>query len=190
VTIDWSGLAVAEPERILAPGRLVRATLALPAGSGTRQALSIGSALPPLEDRDRFELEGRISAFVSTTSFAVNGVAVDAAAAVFPDGSAGLALGTEVEVKGALRGGVLIATRVEIEEEDDDEAIELHGSIQAVDQAAQRFVVKGVTVAWDASTRFDSSSAADIIAGREVEAKGRLMPDGVTVLATTIHVED
>jgi hypothetical protein len=188
VTIDWSGVNVAEPERTFAAGRLVRATLA--PGSGTRHALTIGSALPPLEDRDRFELEGRISAFVSTASFAVNGIAVDAQAAVFPDGSAGLALGTKVEVKGALRGGVLIASRVEIEDDDDNEAIELHGSIQSVDAAAQRFVVKGVTVAWDAATRFDSSSATDIAVGREVEAKGRIMADGVTVLASTIHVED
>ena len=126
---------------------------------------------------------------MSVASFAVNGVPVDAAAARFPEGSSGLALGAKVEVEGLVRDGVLVARTVEVEDDDFAEPLELKGTIEAVDSVLQRFVVRGVTVAWDASTRFDSSNAADIVVGRKVEAKGALSSDGTYVLAETIHVE-
>ena len=44
-----------------------------------------------------------------------NGVPVNAASARFPDGSAGVVLGAQVEVDGHMLGGVLVAHEVEIE---------------------------------------------------------------------------
>jgi hypothetical protein len=188
ITIDWDGVVVDDAPRTLAPGRLVRATLALEPASGVRKALSLRSALPGLDDRERVEVEGRITAFVSASAFAVNGIPVDAMLATFPDGSNGLALGIKVEVAGSLRGGVLMASRVEIKGEG-TQTVELEGRIQSVDSAAQRFVVRGVTVSWDVNTRFDSSSPAELVIGREVSVKGRLSADGTRVEATQVHVE-
>jgi Domain of unknown function (DUF5666) len=188
--IDWSAAAPPEPATALAPGRLLRIVLAPTPGSGTRSALAIAADTIPLDDRERVELDGRITAFTSLTDFVLDGVPVDARGARFEHGAAGIVLGARVEVEGSLRGGVLRATAVEFEDDEgDDESFELHGSIESVDAAAMRFVVRGVTVAWSATTRFDSSGPADLVAGRQVEVRGRLASDGVQVDATLIHVE-
>jgi hypothetical protein len=189
-TIDWSAVAPSDPASALAPGHFVRLTLATTALAGTWRATALSAGVAKPEDRDVAEIEGRITAFTSPASFALNGIAVDASAASFPDGSAGLALGVRVEVRGSLRNGVLVAARVEIEsEEGGPEAFELHGRIDSVDTPAMRFVVRGITVMWSATTRFDTSVAGDLVVGREVEVKGRLSSDGQRIDATVIHVE-
>lgn len=188
--IDWSGVAPDDPASTLAPGRLLQLTLAPTPATGTRTALSIQADTLPLADRERVELEGRVTAFTSITEFQVDGVPVDARGARFDGGAAGLVQGAKVEVKGSLRGGVLLAIEVEVEDDaGGDQSFELHGSIESVDAAAMRFVVRGVTVGWNADTRFDSSSAADLVVGRRVEVRGRLSSDGQAVDATLIHVE-
>ena len=98
-------------------------------------------------------------------------------------------LGAKVEVKGSARGGVLIAASVQIEDDEAASEVELQGSIVSVDAAQQRFVVRGVTVEWSGTTRFDSSTAQDIRAGKRVEVHGTLSADGTVVEATSIHVE-
>lgn len=188
-TIDWSALKIADPATTLAVGRYLRVTLATTAIAGVWKATSVASAAPALEDRERAEVEGRITAFTSASRFAVAGIEVDASSADFPDGSAGLALGSKVEVLGKLMNGVLVAARVEIESDDGPEPFELHGVIEAVDTATQSFVVRSVAVTWSAATRFDSSTSADIVAGRRVEVKGALSSDGTRLDATRVHVE-
>lgn len=188
--IDWSGVSPAEPASTLAPGRMLQIMLAPTPATGTRTALSIRADMLPLADRDRVELEGRVTAFTSITEFQVDGVSVDARGARFDGGAAGLVQGAKVEVKGSLRSGVLLAIEVEVEDDaGGDQFFELHGSIESVDAAAMRFVVRGVTVGWTANTSFDSSSAADLVVGRRVEVRGRLSSDGQAVDATLIHVE-
>jgi multidrug efflux pump subunit AcrA (membrane-fusion protein) len=188
--IDWSGVSPAEPASTLAPGRMLQIMLAPTPATGTRTALSIRADMLPLADRDRVELEGRVTAFTSITEFQVDGVSVDARGARFDGGAAGLVQGAKVEVKGSLRSGVLLAIEVEVEDDaGGDQSFELHGSIESVDAAAMRFVVRGVTVGWNADTRFDSSSPADLVVGRRVEVRGRLSSDGQAVDATLIHVE-
>jgi hypothetical protein len=188
--IDWSVVAPDDPASTLAPGRLLQITLAPMPATGTRTALSIQADTLPLADRERVELEGRVTAFTSITDFQVDGVPVDARGARFDGGAAGLVQGARVEVKGSLRSGVLLAIEVEVEDDaGGDQSFELHGSIESVDAAAMRFVVRGVTVGWNADTRFDSSSPADLVVGRRVEVRGRLSSDGQAVDATLIHVE-
>lgn len=188
--IDWSGVAPADPATALAPGTALRITLSnTPAAGRVWRATASGGAVATLPDRDRVEVEGRISALTSTARFDVNGFAVDAAAATFPNGNTGLVLGAKVEVKGSARGGVLLAASVEVKGDGDAGKVELHGSIESVDAPAQQFVVRGVRVVWSAATRFDSSTAADIAVGRQVEVKGTLSTDGTRVEASEIHVE-
>lgn len=188
--VAWAGVAPPDPAVVLAPGRFVRLRLAtLPVG-GLWQAVALEADGPALDDRASAEVEGRITAFVSATSFAVDGIPVDAAAAAFPDGTAGLTLGAKVEVEGRLLGGVLLASRVELEDDDgDDESFELHGSIEAVDSTSRQFTVRGTTVLWTDATRFDSSTPADLVVGRRIEVRGRLSADAQRIDATLIHVE-
>jgi hypothetical protein len=188
--IDWSGVAPTDPATALAPGTAVRFTLSnVPGAGGVWLATVLNGGAAILPDRDRVEIEGRVSAFTSTARFDVNGFTVDAGAATFPNGNAGLVLGARVEIKGSARGGVLVAERVEVKRDSDAGQVELHGSIESVDASAQQFVVRGVRVVWSAATRFDSSTAADILVGRQVEVKGTLSADGTRVEASEIHVE-
>jgi hypothetical protein len=185
--IDWNDVAPADPATTLAPGNVVRVALATVPASGTWRAIALSVGRPALTDRDRVELDGRITSFTSITHFEVNGFVVDAAGATFPDGALGVVLGAKVEVGGSSRGGVLLAQTVKLE--DDSGSFELHGSIESADPVAQRFVVRGVTVTWSAATRFEVSTPADIQDGRLVEARGVLSVDGTQLEATDIHVE-
>ncbi len=177
----------------LAAGQFVRLRLAAavaPAAGWVVQGF--GAALAPLPDADGAKLKGLISAYASAASFSVNGRPVDASAAAFPEGSAGLALGVRVEVEGALRAGTLRAAKVSIEsdEEERDRGFELSGAITSVNAAQRTFVLRGQTVGTARSDlRFEGGLAADLVAGRKVEVKGVLSADGQRLDATKIKFE-
>ena len=118
------------------------------------------------------EIEGSISVFTSVTRFTVNGTVVDATNAAFPKGSAGLAVGTRVEVRGRLSAGVLVAQQVKIESDSEIEGreIELNGAISNV--TASTFEVRGVKVNYSASTEFRKGTVANLVNGAKVEVKG------------------
>jgi hypothetical protein len=192
LTIDWSAVAPSDPASALSPGRLLRVKLAPGPVNGLWHATALSSGQPMPADRAFAEVEGRITAFTSPTAFALDGLPVDATTATFPAGSAGLALGAEVEVSGSVRNGVLVATRVELEDETEGGGtgvFELHGSIESVDASASRFVVRSVVVVWNQSTLFEGGSAADIKVGRVIEVKGRLSANGQQIEAVAIHIE-
>lgn len=62
------------------------------------------------------ELEGRVTAYSSPSSFSVDGIPVDASAAPRT-----LSVGMRVEVYGTMSNGTLVATRVKIEDSDDED---------------------------------------------------------------------
>ena len=124
------------------------------------------------QSSSKAEIEGNITAFTSATRFTVNGTLVDATAAQFPKGTAGLALGVRVEVKGQLSAGVLIAERVKIENSNDldEREFELNGSVSNV--TASSFDLRGVKVNYSASTEFRKGTVANLVNGAKVEVKG------------------
>ena len=124
------------------------------------------------QSSSKAEIEGNITAFTSATRFTVNGTLVDATAAQFPKGTAGLALGVRVEVKGQLSAGVLIAERVKIENSNDldEREFELNGTVSNV--TASTFDVRGVKVNYSANTEFRKGTAANLVNGAKVEVKG------------------
>lgn len=145
------------------------------------------------DDFDEAEVEGLITAWVSATEFSVNGLPVDARNATFRDGQAGVVLGARVEVEGAIVNGVLVATQVHLEDEDDDGhegEYELHGAIATLDTVARTFTLRGVVVAYSETTVFDGMAEADLAVGAEVEVKGTLSADGTRVDAIRIERED
>jgi Domain of unknown function (DUF5666) len=133
---------------------------------------SLGDSVSSNNQSIEAEIEGSITAFTSATRFTVNGTVVDATAASFENGTAGLALGVRVEVKGRLTAGVLVAVRVKIEDENKLEVreFELNGIVANV--TASTFEVRGVKVSYSASTEFRKGTVANLVNGVKVEVKG------------------
>ena len=176
--ISYAGLTVAELPNVLANGQRVRVRLQTAQVAGQWVAVALRPGVRKVEDRDEAHLRGAITALTSTTAFEVNGLPVDAASASFPDGSAGVALGAQVEVEGKVVNGVLVATKVELDARHAGErhGFELHGAISALDTAARSFTLRGVRVSYSAGTTFRDGSAANLADGRQVEVKGSPRP--------------
>jgi hypothetical protein len=195
VTISYAGIPDAALPANLANGLLVRVVLAPTPTTGTRTALSVRAVARRVEDHDQAELEGTVTAFTSTSSFSVNGVAVDASKAAFPNGSTALQLGARVEVKGRTTNGVLLATEVKLEDENEVEhgEFELHGTISNLDVTLKKFLLRGVTVTFAGTVRFDNGDATRLssILGTTatIEVKGTYDASTNTVTATRISFE-
>ena len=193
--IDFSGIAAANLPANLANGQKVRVRLNTTKNASDQWvAISIQTDQRRMEDANEAEVHGTITDFTSTTSFSVNGLAVDATNAKFEDGTAGIVLGASVEVEGALVNGVLVATKVELEDmhkNEDRNRNELHGPISNLDTTAKTFVVRGVTVQYSSTTTvFKDGVEADLANGKNVEVKGTLTADGTAVQATSIEFEN
>lgn len=188
--VSYAGLTP-EPTG-LADGARVKVRLATTAVGGVWQAVRLRAARADLPQQGEAHLRGLISSFSSASVFSVDGVAVDAAAAAFPDGSAGLALGAAVSVEGRLREGVLVATKVELESrhaDDDSRRPELHGAITALDTVAQTLVLRGVTVSYAGVQSWRNGSAQTLAVGRALEVKGVWSAGGTIVQASRIQFE-
>ena len=190
--IDFSGVPAANLPSGLANGLKVRVRLQTAKNSaGAWVAISIQADREEMEDRDEAEVRGTITDFTSTASFSVNGLPVDASKAAFPDGTAGIVKGAMVEVEGAIMNGVLVATKVELEDHHHDiDMNELHGTISNLDTTAQTFVVRGVTVSYSPATVFKDGTQAGLANGVMVEVKGMLSADGTSVQAASIEFEN
>ncbi len=142
-------------------------------------------------DRDEAEVEGLISGFTSASRFSVNGVRIDASQASFPDGSAGLAEGVRVRVRGRSVEGSLLASSVDIRNDDEafGDGIDLRDAITSVNAAAQTFTLRGVTVFYGSQPRFDGGTASDLAPGRRVRVRGIVGADRTRVIATRIEFD-
>jgi hypothetical protein len=189
--IDFSAIAANDLPGNFANGMRVRVRLQTAKNArGAWVALSIRAEERRVENEDEAEVRGIITEFTSLASFSVNGLPVDAGNAAFPDGTSGVKLGANVEVEGKIVNGVLVATKVELEDEHEDrDRNELHGAISGLDTQAKTFVVRGVTVHYSATTVFEDGVAANLANGRQVEVKGSLGADGTTVEASRIEFE-
>jgi Domain of unknown function (DUF5666) len=129
------------------------------------------------------EVEGRVTAFNSTTSFAVDGLPVQTnIATVFDAGLIGAAeVGRWVEVKGVMTSGILVATRVKLEDDGSltTQEYRLTGSVSAVTPtgpATGSFLLRGYTVQYTdlgtAQNPFDQGTLANLIDGALVEMRG------------------
>lgn len=174
-----------------------------PPANGTLVRVRLTAVLPPVaapaewtatrirapenasEDRDEAEFEGSITAFTSPTQFSVSGIVVNASSARFDDGTAGLAVGVRVEVKGRVSGGVLIAERVKIKDRNkvNNLEFELHGTASNV--TATTFEVRGVKVNFTGTTLFRNGSAANLVNGAQIEVKG--VASNSTASSTSIN---
>jgi hypothetical protein len=191
--INYGGVNAADMPSALANGQRVWVRLQTTPVAGQWVAVALRPGVRQLEDRDEAHLRGTITALSTANSFAVNGLPVDASGASFPDGSAGVALGAQVEVEGKVANGVLVASKVELDDEGhagERHGNELYGAISDLDAAGRSFSLRGVRVSYDASTAFRKGSAADLANGRQVEVKGMPSADRTSLRASRIAFED
>lgn len=189
--ISYAGVATVPAS--LANGLLLKVRLQTTQVAGAWVATRLGDARPRVEDADEAHLKGTITAFASSAAFSVNGIPVDASHATFPNGTTGIVLGANVEVKGTSSNGTIVATRVSTEthEEAHAEGFELHGAITAIDSTAKTFVLRGITVNYAAQTvEFRRGTAATLAVGVQLEVRGLLSADGTTLAATRISFGD
>lgn len=199
--ISYANIGAAALPAGFADGQRVRVTVeTTPAGDGSWIAISVRSAERRVEDRGDVRLRGTVSAFTSSTQFEVDGVPVDASGARIDDGP--VTAGAFVKVRGTTVNGVLVATRVEVEDDDasddhggsggDDDrfGFELHGTISALDVPGRSFMLRGVRVTWNETTRFDDGTVARLVDGVQIEVEGRLSDDRSTLVASKIDFED
>jgi hypothetical protein len=187
--ISYAGLAAADVPVGLANDQLARVQLQTAQQAGAWVATKLRSGLRRPESHGDAHVEGVITAFTSRASFEVNGLKVDASAASFPDGTAGIVLGARVEVTGAVANGVLVATRVEIEDHRDagHRMLELHGDISAIDASAKTFALRGVTVWFGGAVEYRKGTAAALANGKTVEVRGVLSADRTRLEARRIE---
>jgi len=140
VVANAKGTTVAAGDRLLATDvQLVATALAAPEAA-------------------KVEIEGLVASYANLGSFFVNGQLVDGRAAVFEDGTAAsLADGVRVEVEGRLASGIVVASKISIEE---DAAVVIDGLAEAVDPGGGTVTVSAQRVTATPSTQFDDRSAA------------------------------
>lgn len=190
-TIVYAGVAAVPPG--LANGSVVGVLLSASPVDGRWQAVALRPVARSLGAMSSAHVRGAVTAFTSAAAFTVNGVAVDASTAQFPDGQDGLRLGAQVEVEGAGVDGVLVARKVELEDRhagEDRHRFELHGPVGGLDTATRSFVLRGVTVTYGDATRWDRITAADLANGLRVEVRGVPSADRTRLTASRIKKDD
>jgi Domain of unknown function (DUF5666) len=187
--ISYAQLSGSDVPAGLANGSTVRAILRTATVAGLRDALRLRLGVTPPRDFDEVRIEGLISAFTSSAVFSVDGVPVNAAQASFPDGTASLAVGVRVALQGAVAGGVLNVSRVQIKSQAqvETDGFELRGLITSLDTSALRFTLRGVSVDYSGPVDYRDGTQADLRALASVEVRGRLSIDGTRLVATRIE---
>jgi hypothetical protein len=141
---------------------------------GTLTATKVEPEGLDLADADEAEIEGFVTALVSTSDFTVNSQrVVTTGSAVFLGGlQDDIVLGVKLEVEGSLAGGVLTASKVKFK---DSVRIESNASVSGATITLDG--LPGVTVTANAFTDFKGSGATasdlSVYDGKSVRIRGR-----------------
>ena len=187
--ISYAGLPSGNVPPGLTNGQVVRVLLQTTQVAGVWVATGLRGGLRLPEARQEAHVEGVITVFTSATNFEISGLRVDASSARFPDGSAGIVLGTRVEVEGTVSNGVLVAREVEIEERRTPEQrqLELRGEMSNLSSTAKTFALRGVTVWYGGTVEYRDGTEATLANNRRVEVKGVLSSDRTRLEARKIE---
>lgn len=189
--ISYAALADADLPANFADGQRVRVRLkTTQATAGTWDAVTVRTGVRRVEDHDDARLRGTVNKATDALHFEVNGIPVDASTARIDNGP--VSEGARVEVRGSAKDGTIIATRVKVLGADDDavRGVELHGTIASADLPGKSFVLRGIKVTYTDTTMIRGGTAAQLIDGAKVEAKGVLSSDRSSLAATLIEFED
>ncbi|MBY0467516.1 MAG: hypothetical protein K2Q07_00910 [Burkholderiaceae bacterium] len=150
------------------------------------------------------EVQGLISEFTSSSDpFKVNGYPAQLGTTVTYEHGAvvNLANDVRIEAKGVVTNGVLVISKIEFDDESNDGGAdgsdapyEFHGvaTCTACGSTTGSFEVRGVTVQYDATTRFENSLTPGTLNGARVEVKAIAQSGsgGTTLLATRIELDN
>jgi len=129
------------------------------------------------DDNNEVEIEGIVANLDSSSqTFTINGFSVDYTSAVADDEFSldRLANGVVVEVEGYLNGNTIMAEEIDDEDDwfDDDDDVEISGTIYNFDAASRQFSLNGVTVQVNGGTGFDDLRESGLADGLFVEVEG------------------
>lgn len=203
LTMNYSDTSPAEVRVIPNVGTSVRVRLGISATAGV---YPVNRIRKPEDNFSAFsgevEFKGTITSFTSTSRFTVNDLPVDASAAAFPEGLAGIRAGAFVEVKGVLANGVVSASRIKPDNDSTSGAgtstgteFELHGTVSAASASGSggSFTLNPtsgvpIPIDWSSGVTFRDGTAAQLINGTRVEVKG-VLTNGNRVTASRISFE-
>lgn len=187
--VNYAGVPNADVPGTLANGQFVRVQLQTTQVNGAWVAIRLRHSVRAVEPRPDVHVEGVITAWTSAHAFEINGLKVNAANATFPDGTAGVVLGARVEVEGAIVDGVLVATKVEIEDRRDRgrRLLEFRGEMGNLDTTAKTFALRGLTIWYGGTVEYGNGSEATLADGKIVEVKGVISADRTRVEARRIE---
>ena len=136
------------------------------------------------------EIEGVVTDTPTTSRFMLGNIVVDASA-IAPLIRAQIKMGTRLEVHGTWQSGVLKATKVNVEDEQALQSVELKGLIESFKGVAD-FVVKGQRCDASSLTNADVShgTLADLGPDVKVKLKGSKAGDVVLVTELEIVIDD
>ena len=173
---------------LLAEGAYLRVRAQTQPVAGRWPVRNVDAGVRALPDLDRVKLRGGITRYAGDADFDLNGQRVDARSARFVGRPGDLALGKTVVVDGATAGGVLIASKVRLDERGGSQgSITLQGAIESLDTAARSFVLRGSTVDYSGNgVQFEGGNADDLANGRAVTVIGNPSAGGTRVAAHRI----
>lgn len=182
VVVDASAAAVSPSGATLADGKYVVLAGSFDSKTNTLTAASVTVFTPAAPTT--VELHGTVANFVSSASFTVRGVVVDASTAGFTGGTvAQLANGAFVEVRGAVANNLVRATTVVIHALTPMQApagsvLDIGGVITAFDPATGRYTMTMASGAAMSGTLgsamfYQNGTAANFAPGRQVKVSGR-----------------
>lgn len=154
--------------------------------SGSRAADNsiVASYIEREAPESEVELHGLVAALdTAARTFSIGQQSVSyAGASISPAGFA-LANGSYVEVEGQVSNGVLVARKVESEDDFDDAAngtaAEIEGLIREVAADRSSIRIDSTLVRLSSSTVYSNGTANDLVTGIEVEVEGVIAADGV-----------
>ncbi len=159
-----------EPVRSLAEGVMVRVLGSLSTADGSLEVQSVELPGPTAaaSQQGEAEIKGLVTSAPSASGFNLGSITVDASHASYEPANARITLGASVEVGGTWQAGVLKASRIELQDAQKVETVELSGRIEAF-TSLSNFVVRGQRC--DAS---GVSIAAGTLAALKVDARIKL----------------
>ncbi|MDF0749805.1 DUF5666 domain-containing protein [Marinobacter sp. 71-i] len=129
------------------------------------------------DDDNEVEIEGVVANLdTSAETFTINGFQIDYTSAQGDDDFSldDLADGIVVEVEGRLSGGIIIAEEIEDKDDrfDDDDDVEISGSVYDYDASNRRFSLNGIPVQINGGTEFDDIRESSLADGLFVKVEG------------------
>ncbi|MFT3664540.1 DUF5666 domain-containing protein [Piscinibacter sp.] len=158
---------------LLAEGAWLSVQARTQGAAGRWMASAVSAGTHALPDAGRVKLRGTITRYRSDADFDLDGQRVDARGAAFDGRPGELAPGRALAVEGRAVDGVLLASRLRLDERGSPQGhLTLHGRIAALDTARQTFSVRGARVSYAGpGVQFERGGVADLADGRAVTVR-------------------